>query len=194
MRPTVSKIAFSIGIAVFLNACTNALYFYETDKVSLTIEARPDSSQPVQGNFGLKQRVALIAPPKNYGDGDALSSISSFRVNIIEESGFNPLSIRSAFITGDAAKGLSKNQATRAATVIAGSDIGTYTEIADDLVNDLKNEEADLKTLKSLTMKPFDQLTAEDLSNLENITGLTPDIYTQAFHQALRKRLVKEGN
>lgn len=31
----------------------------------MTVEARPDSSQPVQGSLGIKQRVVLIAPKKS---------------------------------------------------------------------------------------------------------------------------------
>jgi hypothetical protein len=41
----------------------HSVYFYETDKISLTIEARPDATGPIQGNFGLKQRVVAFVPP-----------------------------------------------------------------------------------------------------------------------------------
>lgn len=67
----IKKICYSSCLLLSLTACTNALYFYETDKISLTLEARPDSSQPVQGNFGLKQRIALVTPSikKNSTEG-----------------------------------------------------------------------------------------------------------------------------
>lgn len=42
--------------------CTNALYIYQTERISLTLEGRPDSTQPIQGNLGLKQRIAVITP------------------------------------------------------------------------------------------------------------------------------------
>jgi hypothetical protein len=95
-----------------LNGCGNTLYFYETEKISLTAEARPDSSQPVQGSLGLKQRVALIVPKKSNkesADGEALSAISSFNFKIKETPGFNPLLIQTAFVTGAAANELSGN-------------------------------------------------------------------------------------
>jgi hypothetical protein len=50
---------------LFGAAGCNAIYFYETDKVSLTVEVRPDSTGPVQGNFGLKQRVVAFVPKRN---------------------------------------------------------------------------------------------------------------------------------
>ena len=53
-----------LASVALLGAC-NAVYFYETDKVSLTVEVRPDSTGPVQGNFGLKQRVVAFVPKRN---------------------------------------------------------------------------------------------------------------------------------
>lgn len=58
---TIICFIYSGIILLILSSCSNALYFYETDKISLTLEARPDSTQPVQGNFGLKQRLALVS-------------------------------------------------------------------------------------------------------------------------------------
>jgi hypothetical protein len=129
---SITKKCFGVPVLLFLSACSNALYFYETDKISLTVEARPDSSQPVQGNLGIKQRVALVTPAKKNAvtatsvsttekassDGDALSVISSFRFKIEEEPGFNPVSIQTAFITGEAASGLEQSEATVATEVL----------------------------------------------------------------------------
>lgn len=61
----IKRYSLAIALLTLLNGCSNALYFYETEKVSLTVEARPDSSQPVQGSLGIKQRVVLIAPKKS---------------------------------------------------------------------------------------------------------------------------------
>ena len=77
MRPQIIvNNSFCWILLTFLTGCSNALYFYETEKISLTAEARPDSSQPVQGSLGIKQRVVLIAPKGR--NNDAVSSISSF--------------------------------------------------------------------------------------------------------------------
>lgn len=55
--------ALVLAIAfTWLNGCSNALYFYETEKIAMNLEGRPDSSQPVQGSLGLKQRVAIVVP------------------------------------------------------------------------------------------------------------------------------------
>jgi len=67
-----------------LNGCSNALYFYETEKISMNLEGRPDPSQPVQGSLGFKQRVAIVAPPKDpdtltQARSESVSMISSFR-------------------------------------------------------------------------------------------------------------------
>jgi hypothetical protein len=52
----------------------NAIYFAETDKASLTIEARPDASSPLAANIGVKQRVVAVVPPrKTSGDSDPAS-------------------------------------------------------------------------------------------------------------------------
>ena len=144
MQPIIRSVVILLS-PVLLTSCSNALYFYETDKISLTVEARPDSSQPVQGNLGLKQRVALVTPATRIPqdvlpsanesacddalvtpstkilEGDALSSINSFRFKIEEEPGFNPVTIQSAFITGDAASCLKQNEAATAAKIVAQS-------------------------------------------------------------------------
>lgn len=54
--------------ATALVAGCNAVYFYETDKISLTVEARPDSTGPIQGNLGVKQRVVAFVPESNRTD------------------------------------------------------------------------------------------------------------------------------
>ena len=55
------RIVLALAI-VGLTACSNAIYYYQSDRVSLTLETRPDPTQPVQGNLGIKQRIAVITP------------------------------------------------------------------------------------------------------------------------------------
>lgn len=57
-------IRHSVLAALLLLAGCHSVYFYETDKISLTVEVRPDSTGPIQGNFGLKQRVVAFVPPR----------------------------------------------------------------------------------------------------------------------------------
>jgi len=107
-KPSMYRTLF---LSLLLTGCANSIYFYETEKISLTVEARPDSTQPVQGNLGIKQRVAMIVPRKSNDnadgkDGEALSTVSSFDFRIMDDKNFfrfNPILIRTAFVTGEAA-------------------------------------------------------------------------------------------
>jgi hypothetical protein len=189
---TIKKYSIALCLASFLPGCTNALYFYETEKISLTAEARPDSTQPAQGSLGIKQRVVLIAPKKNDND-DALSAISSFSFKIIPEAGtpLNPVLIQTAFITGDAARGLDSIQAQNAAQAIALDGVKTSEteENAQSIVNDIKND-SDRNTLKQITAQNFDTLSDQDFENILRITGLGKENYPRTLHEALRKLLV----
>lgn len=134
----------------------NALYFYDTEKVSLTLEGRPDSSQPIQGSLGLKQRTAILVPPQEEGeedkDGtDALSLISSFRFIKEEGSLFNlgPVTIQTALVTGDAAK-LDLREAQELSKVLSGGQnlAKTPNEVVIRVLS--KKSPAELAVLKEL--------------------------------------------
>lgn len=185
----INTFLISMGLAILLAACNNALYFYETEKISLSAEARPDSSQPVQGSLGIKQRVALIAPKKSDKD-DALSAINSFSFKISPAAGtiFNPVLIQTAFITGDAAQ-LDLNQARNAAKAITlkGFETNTTDKNADDIVNGINDD--DRNTLKQITAKDFDSLSEQDYQNITRITSLVKGTYTRALHETLRKKI-----
>lgn len=139
--------AIALCLAGFLPGCTNALYFYETEKISLTAEARPDSTQPVQGSLGIKQRVVLIAPKKSDND-DALSAISSFSFNIIPKAGtiLNPVLIQTAFITGEAAASLKTPEAASAAAQAIQQDL-VVTPVTEALQSRRENAAAFIKGL-----------------------------------------------
>lgn len=185
-----------------LEGCGNTMYFYETEKVSLTVEARPDSSQPVQGNLGIKQRAALVVPKmndNNNGGGEALSAISSFNLRIKDESGFNPILIQTAFITGKAAAGLKPEEAADAAeaiVVLKGVSTSTTKENANCVAKKAKenNKLNDLKEI--VTKKDFDKLSEEDWTELLSIVKGTCGIsgkknYGAALHEELQKQLTK---
>ena len=194
MRTSKMKYCILLVLVAGLNACSNALYFYETEKVSLTVEARPDSSQPVQGSLGVKQRVVLLAPKKQEND-DAVAAISSFSFKVKEvDWAFNPVLIQTAFITGDAAKLLTPAQAQNAAAAIAlngiktsSSDI-TAIETAKSIIRDLTND-ADRNLLKIITEKDFDSLSAQDYVNILHLTGIDQKNYPIELHQTLQKEL-----
>lgn len=199
---TMKACSIASCLACLPTGCSNALYFYETEKIALTAEARPDSSQPVQGSLGLKQRVVLIAPPKDAqnagatsvdsGRGDALSAISSFSFKIIPKAGtiFNPVLIQTAFITGAAAAELDPPQAVAAAQAITleGVDPKSTPGLADDIVRDIDNA-TDRNTLKQITTRDFDSLSDQDYRHITRITGLLKGVYSRELHEALGKKL-----
>lgn len=80
--------------------CSNAIYFYETEKISISFEARPEAAQMVSGNIGVKQRVALMVPPKS---DDSKSMISKFDLRIEDKVGWDAITIESVLLTGSAA-------------------------------------------------------------------------------------------
>lgn len=188
----INAYSISLGLAILLNGCSNALYFYETEKISLTAEARPDSSEPVQGSLGVKQRVALVTPRMTKKQGDALSSISSFSFKITPEAGtpFNPVLIQTAFITGDAAANLSATDAQNAAQAITleGVDISPASKLAEQIVSTI-DDDNDLMTLKEITKHDFDSLSEQDFENISRITTVDRKLYTRELHEALRKKL-----
>src|SRR5262245_45778434 len=106
------------GALLICCSCSNTLYFYETEKISLTVEGRPDSTQPVQGTLGIKQRAVLIVPPKT--GGEALSAISSFQFTKSpgEVFNFGPVTIRAALVTGEAATNLDSFQRKKVARAV----------------------------------------------------------------------------
>lgn len=179
-------LAIIAGITMSSGACTNALYFYETGKVSLTLEGRPDSTEPVQGNLGFKQRTAVVAPGKSTESGessDSGSMISSFRFGNKEK-----ISVRTALITGQAARCLEDPEAQRAARVVAeAAPIPAYSELATSSIT-RANESGKLARLIELTQKPFSALSAEQRTELGQLTGVG-DAYNAQLHAAIADTL-----
>lgn len=189
-KEIIKKCSVSLVLVTLLTGCSNALYFYETEKISLTVEARPDSSQPVQGSLGIKQRVALVAPRVDKKGGEALSSISSFSFKIIPEAGtiFNPVLIQTAFITGEAAANLNQTQATKAAQAIThGVKTETSDELADSYVKGMND--TDRTTFKQITGQDFEKLSVQDYQNIVRIIKLDKDLYSYDLHTSLQKKL-----
>lgn len=68
-----------IMLSSFLLICAgcNAVYFYETEKASLTLEARPDPTSPISGSFGIKQRIATVVPPSSSSTQPASDAVAA---------------------------------------------------------------------------------------------------------------------
>jgi hypothetical protein len=65
--------------AILLAGGCDSVYFYETEKASLTLEARPDVTAPIQGNIGVKQRIVALVPP---GNSTAAATLTSTQLDI----------------------------------------------------------------------------------------------------------------
>jgi hypothetical protein len=175
------------GLALTVTGCTNALYFYETGKISLTVEGRPDSTQPVQGSLGYKQRTAVVAPGRvdstTGGRTDSGSMISSFRFGTKDK-----ISIRTALITGQAARCLSDPEAQQAARAVADvAPIPAYVDLAKASI-DRAREQGKLPRLIELTQKPFSALTDGEKADLGTISGVG-EIYNAELHSAIADEL-----
>lgn len=103
----------------------NAAYLYETQKVGLSIESRPDPSMPVAGTLGVKQRVAAVVPSQSVGGSagtpgsDAVSVISTFAFDkrpARSWMGLGPVDLRAGLITGRAARSLAGKGGTAGAS------------------------------------------------------------------------------
>lgn len=120
MRRTLAR--WSLTLVCALSAGCNSIYFYETEKLSITAEGRPDSSSPISFNLGLKQRVAAIVPPKQMGgknpESDAVSLISYFDFKKKKaKGGFwlnDSVTIKTALITGEVAADLGDEKTGKA--------------------------------------------------------------------------------
>lgn len=122
-------------LALLAVGCRNAVYYSETDRVALAIEQKPDIAQPVAFNFGFKQRVVAVVPPKRDGANepgdvpdDAVSVISRFDFDYEDGNWLNnPTLVQSALITGQAARQLKGDKATQAAEAVSSTSAGTRT-------------------------------------------------------------------
>ncbi|MGQ0445680.1 MAG: hypothetical protein ACT4O2_11295 [Beijerinckiaceae bacterium] len=141
----------------WLIGCSNALYFYETEKIAMSLEGRPDSSQPVQGSLGLKQRVAVVVPPEDpdtmtKAKSEALSMISSFRFR--KDPGtlrdIGPVTIQTAFVTGKAAKCLDHIDAVDMAKAQVGQAAKKEGEIKRREEIKKRGQEGDTERLRAL--------------------------------------------
>lgn len=166
--------AFSmVGLASLLGGC-NALYFAESAKVSLSVEARPDASQPVQGSFGGKQRTVVVAPPIT-ADGESTAMISSFRFGREPQAGslFGPIQIHTALLTGEAAHSLKPSQARDAALAIAAAPIPPAATQAREIVEGMNAAQKE----RARELLELPALTKAQEKELGRLTGLLDNLH-----------------
>ena len=185
-----------LSLPFLLCGCANALYLYETEKISLvTVEGRPDPSQPVQLSFGAKQRVIVVAPPRKIAHdkqgqlAEAVSAISGFW--FAQEPGVpggaaGTVTIKSVIFSGEAASTLTPDEKAKVLGSIAAVEIATDAQSADNLIARMQLAgKAD--ELKRLVTMPYDSL---DPTNVKEVTGMIKDqTYTRQLHEAIAKKL-----
>jgi hypothetical protein len=175
-------------VSVTLTGCSNALYFYQTERIAMVLEARPDSSQPVQGSLGIKHRIALIAPAKEK-EGESVSALSTFRFQkeAGTAGGIGPVTIRSTLLTGKAAHDLDQTQTTAAVTAMADGELPTWNKIAGNALADAERA-GTLVELGSLANKPYKDLDYEEKQRLGRLTGALKN-YDLELHHALQSEM-----
>ena len=107
------KIFVGIVFPVFLFGCANAISYHHSERNSIALEFRTtEPQQPLQGNVGVKTRTVLISPgmQDNDNNGKSLSVVSdfNFKRESDPDSNFGKTIIKSSFITGEAAKIVTK--------------------------------------------------------------------------------------
>jgi len=172
--------------------CHNSIYFYETEKFSLTLEGRPDATEPVSLSLGAKQRVAAIVPSKdtswpmsNDPAKDALSLISFFDLRKTDADGLlffqSPtMTMETVLLSGHAAAQLTEPQAQRAFKAVAQApDLVVHLARIFDNLNQISN---DTKLSAGARKK------AKALVNALNEEGekLVPTVYPVPFYAEKR--------
>ncbi|MHC4691807.1 MAG: hypothetical protein ACYS67_03625 [Planctomycetota bacterium] len=173
-----------VGVGLFLCGC-NSIYFYETEKVALNVEGRPDGTRPVSGTFGASMHVAAVVPPKKANEPDeAMSLISYFNLEKDDADSFNPfddpLTIETVLITGDAQRNL-KDQAPGVFTGLAEAKQKAKMEI------DLATKNLKLRKLRA----QYNQLIEKDLKVEVTLSDGTKTKNAEEYADDLANKLVE---
>lgn len=184
-KPSVFTTAL---VCVTLTGCSNALYFYQTERIAMVLEARPDSSQPIQGSVGIKHRIALVTPAKEK-DGESVSALSKFAFK--KEPGsvgrVGPVTIRSTLLTGQATKELTQSQTTAAVAAMADGEPPIWNRIAADMLSDAEGK-GTLTEFVGVANKPWQDLSIEEKKTLGRLSGAGAN-YEVELHQAIQSEM-----
>jgi hypothetical protein len=131
------KIIFAIVTSYLLTSCSNAVNYHHSERFGvMTLETKStDPEQPAQASIGMKTRTIVVAPGKKNtiagvragGDlGESTSVISDFNLDRTQRGFTSETVIRSAFLTGEAAK----LAPTSTFTAVTGLGYGDLTDAA----------------------------------------------------------------
>lgn len=179
---------FVLLVTATICGCTNAIYFYETEKVAINLEARPDGSQPITGNVGIKQRVAVVTPPRQADaqltpSADSVSMISKFDLRTRPDpNDWNTIVIESTLLTGKAVTELSPGEAQEAYSALAGLTAESFTPamatiaVLYDAITEAEPESEDEREKKRFRADKQEIVDALDLAS-KRILDDFPDMY-----------------
>jgi len=130
-----TKLALALaisGAAICLSGCSNTAFIGHEESIALATEYKSDPSEPVNLQFGFKERVAVAVPPKqpltpeqlicsqNVPKKDLLTTVSRFRLN--RDKGMDgsaqpgAMLVTTAIATGKAAANVTANGTTTRTT------------------------------------------------------------------------------
>ncbi len=184
----ISHLFMTALVSATTAGCSNALYFYQTERIAMVLEARPDSSQPIQGSVGIKHRIALVTPAKEK-EGDSVSALSKFAFEKKPGSlgRVGPVTIRSTLLTGQATKELTQSQTTAAVAAMADGELPTWNRIAVDVLSEAQSE-GTLTELGTVANKPWEDLTVEEKKALGRLSGAGAN-YEVELHHAIQSEM-----
>ncbi len=188
-----------LALVLFLTGCANAITYHHSERVSIALEARStDPQQPVQGIIGIKTRTVVVSPgvkgaeaeststdkpeqvsksedmgkTKSTALGESASVISDFKLSreTNEFWNFGTTKIKSAFITGEAAKNAPK-ASTKALSGIGVDAIGDAGTLKRAMMSNIYEQ---LKLIQDADAK-----AKEHVERLDKLAELLPEKYNE---------------
>ncbi len=203
-----TKIIFCFFVVVNLVACSNAVTYHHSERTGLSLEARStDPQQPLQGTFGLKTRTILVTPGKKTKSGndtsgtgngngegksqtlgEALSVISDFKLKRESEGVWGRTTIKSAFITGEAAV----IAPAESAKALSGLGIGDIGDLTQSKAQTLRKVYEQIKAMAN----GEDKTAQAHLKHMDGLSKMLPDITKNTYYfiegENLKKTLGKD--
>lgn len=171
-----------------LSGCGNAITYHHSERNSIALETKAtEPQQPVQGNIGVKTRTVVVSPKiEKNSNGESSSFISDFRFKRIDDENniiFNKTIIKSAFITGDAAK----SSPTESAKALSGLGYGAINDVS-ALNNSLLT-----KIYENLVSRKTDDKIAEKyVQQLDELFKLIPKNVSESIYYEIDNKELKE--
>jgi len=174
-----------LSVILLTTACSNAITFHQSERNSISLELRAtDPNQPLQGTIGIKNRTIVVAPgkdnavlPGTSASGEATSVVSDFYFDRTPGKGasFGKTTVRSAFITGDAAVAVPK----QSIEAISGIGTGPISDLTVVRAQTLASIVDQLKLLRG----EGDSVALGHLAALDALAAKLPsNISTQTYY------------